>query len=105
MRPEPDRVQFHPSGAGGTGRRYDGHEGLRAWVEELNRDGLKHQARILDVQELDERRVAVSCELLAGGTVVTPSTMIGVVADGALIEVHGHLTDLETLRQVRGLPG
>lgn len=97
-------IEFHPTGAGGTGRSYHGHEGLRAWVEELNRGGLKHQVKILDVQEIDPRRVVVSCELLSDGQVITTSTMIGVIAEGALIEVHGHLTDIATLRQVQGIP-
>jgi SnoaL-like domain len=97
-------IEFHPTGAGGTGRSYHGHEGLRAWVEELNRGGLKHQVRILDVEEIDARRVVVSCELLSDGKVITPSTMIGVIAESALIEVHGHLTDITTLRQVQGIP-
>jgi hypothetical protein len=30
--------------------------------------------------------------------------MIGVISDGALIEVHGHLTDMTSLRQVQGIP-
>ena len=98
------KIEFYPTGAGGTGRSYQGHDGLRAWVEELNRSELKHQVRILDVEEIDARHVVVSCELLAGGAVITPSTMIGVVADGALMEVHGHLTDVSTMRQVRGIP-
>jgi hypothetical protein len=97
-------IEFHPTGAGGTGRSYHGHEGLRAWVEELNRSGSKHQVRIVDVQEIDARRVVVSCELLSDGEVVTPSTMIGVIAEGALVEVHGHLADIATLRQVQGIP-
>jgi hypothetical protein len=73
-------------------------------MEELNRGGLKHQVTILDVKELDERRVVVSCEFLSDGKVITTSTMIGVIAEGALIEVHGHLTDVATLRQVQGIP-
>jgi SnoaL-like domain len=99
------QIKFHPTGAGGTGRSYDGHEGLRTWVEELKRGGLEHHVRILDVQEIDDGRVVVSCELLMGDTVVTRSTMIGIVAQGALVEVHGHLTEVSTLRQVRGIPG
>jgi SnoaL-like domain len=31
------QIEFYPTGAGGTGRSYRGHEGLRAWVKELNR--------------------------------------------------------------------
>ena len=99
------RSSFHPTGAGGTGRSYHGHEGLRASVEELKRGGLEHRVRILDVQEIDDGRVVVSCELLMGDTVVTRSTMIGIIAEGALVEVHGHLTEVSTLRQVRGIPG
>lgn len=99
------QIEFYPTGAGGTGRSYHGHEGLRAWVEELNRSELKHHVRILGVHEIDAGRVAVSCELLADGAVITPSTMIGLIADGALIEVHGHLTDISTLRQTHGIPG
>ena len=71
---------------------------------ELNRSGLKHHVRILAVEEIDARRVVVSCELLAGDAVITRSTMIGVIDKGALIEVHGHLTDIATLRQVHGMP-
>ena len=97
-------IDFHPTGAGGTGRSYHGHEGLRAWVDELSRGGLKHSVRILDVQEIDPTHVAVSCELESDGEVITPSAMIGVIADGALIEVHGHLTDVATLRQIQGIP-
>jgi len=70
----------------------------------LNRGGLKHEVRILDVQEIDPRRVVVSCELLSDGEVITTSTMIGVIAEDALVEVHGHLTDIATLRQVQGIP-
>ena len=60
------QIEFYPTGAGGTGRAYRGHEGLRPWVEELNRSGLEHHVRILGVQEIDARHVVVSCELVAG---------------------------------------
>jgi hypothetical protein len=30
--------------------------------------------------------------------------MIGIIAQDALVEVHGHLTEVSTLRQVRGIP-
>jgi hypothetical protein len=98
------QIKFHPTGAGGTGRSYQGHEGLRAWVEELKRSGLEHHVRIHDVQEIDAGRVVVSCELLVDDAVVTRSTMIGIIAQDALVEVHGHLTEVSTLRQVRGIP-
>jgi SnoaL-like protein len=99
------RIAFHPTGAGGTGRMYHGHDGLRAWVAELNRSELEHQVRVLDVEQIGATGVVVNCELLADGAVVTRSTMVGVIADGMLIEVHGHLTDISTLRLVHGLPG
>ena len=38
------------------------------------------------------------------GAVITPSTMIGVIADSLLIEVRGYLTDIDTVRQVHGIP-
>lgn len=97
------QIEFYPTGAGGTGRSYHGHEGLRAWVEELGSGQPKHHARIRDVEEIDPSLVVVSCEVIAGGVVVTPST-IGVVAEGLLIEVRGYLTDIETVRHVHGIP-
>lgn len=98
------QIKFYPTGAGGTGRSYHGHDGLRAWVAELGSGPAEHQARIRDVEELDPRRVVVSCEVVMGGAAITPSTMIGLVASGLLIEVRGDLTDIETVRQVHGIP-
>ena len=98
------QIEFYPTGAGGTGRSYHGHDGLRAWVDELGSGQPRHEARIRDVEEIDDRRVVVSCEVIMDGAVITPSTMIGVIADSLLIEVRGYLTDIDTVRQVHGIP-
>lgn len=98
-------IEFYPTGAGGTGRSYHAHEGLRAWVDKLGSGQSTHHARIREVEEIDPRRVVVSCEVIMDGVVITPSTMIGVIAEGLLIEVRGYLTDIETVRQVHGIPG
>jgi len=97
-------IEFHPTTLVGKRQRYDGHEGLRRWVAELNASGLGHQVRVREVRPREDGFVLLS-EVLLDGKLVTPSAMVArLSAEHAIAEAHAFLTDAELLAHVGVMP-
>jgi phage terminase large subunit-like protein len=65
-------LEWHPSVLVGGRRTYRGHAGLRQWVSDLARAPVHHQARVRDVEVLEENRFLVLSEVLVDGEPMTP---------------------------------
>lgn len=97
-------IEFHPTALVGERRRYDGHDGLRTWMAELQDSQLEHQARVREVRATDEGFLILS-EVVVGGELVSPSAMLARLNDaGLIVEARAFLTDPETLKQVGWAP-
>lgn len=93
-------IAFHPTSLVGKRQRYDGHEGLRRWVAELEKSGIKHQVRVREVCPREDGFLLLS-EVLLDGTLITPSAMVARLNDQhAIVEARAFLTDAELLSQV-----
>jgi hypothetical protein len=93
-------VEFHPTLLVGARRVYRGHEGLRAWIAELDEGGSTHQVRVREVRILGENRFAVLSEVCLGEEFITHSAMLGRLAPGdesRIIRAEAYLSDEQTL--------
>jgi ketosteroid isomerase-like protein len=98
-------IAFHPTSLVGKRQRYDGHDGLRRWVAELEKSGLKHQVRVREVHPRGDGFLLLS-EVLLDGTLITPSAMIARLSEQhAIVEARAFLTDAELLSQIGVMPG
>lgn len=98
------QIEFHPTSLVGARRRYDGHDGLRRWVVQLDESRIEHQVRVKEVRPLDGGFLVIS-EVLLGGELVSPSAMLAKLNEaGLIVEARAFLTDPETLRQVGWAP-
>jgi hypothetical protein len=68
-------VEFHPTALVGTRRRYDGHEGVRRWLGEVESSQMKHRVRVREARPTEDGFVLLS-EVLLDGKLVSPSAMI-----------------------------
>lgn len=92
--------EWRPSLLVGRRRTYHGHDGLRRWLEDLAGATVHHQARVREVEVLDDERFLVHSEVLVDGVVMTPSSMIAKVGgDGKLTEARAYLSDEPMLRR------
>jgi SnoaL-like domain len=90
-------VEFHPTALVGTRRRYDGHDGVRRWLGEVESSQMQHQVRVREVRPTEDGFVLLS-EVLLDGKLVSPSAMIARLgADGKIVEARAFLTDEELL--------
>lgn len=92
--------EWHPSVLVGGRRTYRGHAGLRQWIGDLARAPVQHQARVREVEILDNDRFLVHSEVLVDGEPVTQSSMLARLReDGKLVEGRAYLTDEPMLRR------
>jgi SnoaL-like domain len=98
-------IEFHPSTLVGHRRRYDGHEGLRRWIEEVGRSAIEHQVRVRQVHPSRDGFIIIS-EVLLDGNVVTPGAMIARLNERhEIAEARIFLSDAELLARVGVVPG
>jgi hypothetical protein len=94
-------IEFHPTSLVGARRRYDGHDGLRRWVKELDTLGIEHQVRVLEVRALEKDGLLVLSEVLLDGKLISPGAMFARLGEnGRIVEARAFLTDEEMLKRV-----
>jgi len=97
-------IEFRPTSLVGERRRYNGHEGLRRWVAELDESRIEHQVRIREVRPTENGFLVLS-EVLLDGEFVSPSAMLARLNEaGLIVKARAFLTDEETLKQVGWAP-
>jgi hypothetical protein len=97
-------IEFHPTSLVGKRQRYDGHDGLRRWVAELETSGIGHQVRAREVRPHEDGFVLL-CEVLLDGSPVTLGAMVARLSDRhAIIEARTLLTDAELLARIGVMP-
>jgi hypothetical protein len=93
-------IAFYPTSVVGTGERYDGHDGLRRWVAELEESGIGHQGRLREVRSLEDGFVLFS-DVMLDGRLVTPAALVVRLSERhSIVEARGLLTDPELLTQI-----
>jgi hypothetical protein len=93
-------IAFFPTAVVGTGDRYDGHDGLRQWVTQLDESGIGHQGRLREVRPTEDGFVLFS-DVMLDGKLITPAALVVVLSKRHLItEARGLLTDSELLTRI-----
>jgi hypothetical protein len=93
-------IVFYSTAVIGTGGRYDGHDGLRRWVADLEESGIGHQGRLREVRPTEEGFVLFS-DVMLDGKLITPAALVVTLNERHLItEARGLLTDSELLTRV-----
>lgn len=97
-------IEFHPSSLVGKRQRYDGHDGLRRWVAELETSEIRHQVRAREVRPHEDGFVLLS-DVLLDGSLVTPGAMVAHLSNRhAIVWARTFLTDAELLARVGVMP-
>jgi hypothetical protein len=97
-------IEFHPTSLVGKRQRYDGHDGLRRWVAELEASSLRHQVRACEVRQHEDGFILLS-EVLLEGKLITPSAMVARLnEEHAIVEARAFLTDAELLARIGVMP-
>jgi hypothetical protein len=97
-------IEFHPTTLVGGRQQYDGHDGVRRWLSEVEASGLEHQARVREVRPREGGFVLLS-EVLLDGRLITPSAMVARLSEEhAIVEAHAFLTDAELLAHIGVMP-
>lgn|GEM_PF-1437899 len=87
-------LDWRPSMLVGGRRTYRGHEGIHQWIADLARAPVQHQARVREVEVLDEQCFLVHSEVLVDGEPMTASSMLARLGeDGKIVEARGYLSD------------
>jgi SnoaL-like domain len=91
--------EWRPSVLVGRHRTYRGHDGLRQWISDLGHAKVQHQARVREVELLEENRFLVHSEVLVDGELMTRSAMVARLGDdGKIVEAQAYLSDEPMLR-------
>lgn len=98
------RIAFYPSTLVGERRRYDGHDGLRRWMEQLTATGAEFQASIREVRALGPDRFVVLSQVWIGEQLGRDSAMIASVGDGLIVEARSYLSDERMLIEMGLIP-
>jgi hypothetical protein len=93
-------IAFFPTAVVGTGERYDGHDGLRRWVADLEESGIGHQGRLREVRPLEDGFVLFS-DVMLDGNLITPAALVVRLSEcHSIVEARGLLTDSELLTRI-----
>jgi ketosteroid isomerase-like protein len=95
-------VEFHPLRlSGGTSDVYTGHDGVRAWFDEINKSGPQHELRIEQLRENGENEVLMAGTVeVAGHSTVAEFYGIYDIKDGLITRAHHYISDRRTMEQL-----
>jgi ketosteroid isomerase-like protein len=89
-------IEIHPLQMGLEGS-YRGRDQLRAWVQEVTANDLRHTVRIEGVRELADDRLALIGTVVVDGRPLSPYALIALVRDGKIAAMRSYLGDEQTL--------
>ncbi len=98
------RIEFLPTILVGQRAVYQGHEGLRRWVEDLRTSRAAHEVHVRKVRVLAPDRFAALTDVLLDGELLSPSALVASLEDGLIIRAKAYLSDERTLIRVGVLP-
>ena len=80
---------------------YEGHEGMRRWLEDVEASGLSHNVRFEGVRTLPDGRIALFGTLVLEENPISPYSMIAEVRDGKVASMRSYLSDEDTLKHLK----
>jgi hypothetical protein len=93
-------IRCYPLQVGLSGH-YEGHDGLRRWIDDLEASTLGHTVRFQGIRTLMDGRIALFGTLLLEDNVISPYSMIAVVHHDKVASMRSYLSDEDTLRHLK----
>jgi ketosteroid isomerase-like protein len=83
---------------------YQGHDGMRRWIDDMIASDIGHQVRFVGIRTLPDGRIALFGELYVEGKLISPYSLIATVRDGKVASMRSYLSDEETMRHLKLIP-
>jgi ketosteroid isomerase-like protein len=80
---------------------YQGHDGLRRWIDDMVASDIGHEVRFVGIRTLPDGRVALFGTLFVEGKEISPYSLIATVHDGLVIGMRSYLSDEETMEHLK----
>jgi ketosteroid isomerase-like protein len=93
-------ISLNPLQVGLSGH-YQGLDGLRRWIDDMEATDLGHQVRFVGIRTLADGRVVLFGELLLGEKVISPYSLIAVLREGKVASMRSYLSDEETMEHLK----
>lgn len=97
-------AELRPTVLSGSRSLYAGHERIGAYIEQLVRDGIDHQARVRELRRMGDDRFALFTDVLVEGEVVSPGAVLIRLDAGRIVQATAYLSDDETLAALDLVP-
>lgn len=94
------QIAYHPTILARGRRVYHGHDGLRAWLADLDQAGVRHTVSVSGLRPSVGGQLLVFGEIMDADEPVCPFAMVIRFSGHRLIEVHAHLSDEAMMRSL-----
>jgi ketosteroid isomerase-like protein len=97
-------VDFRPLRLSGIAGAYHGHDGVRRWLEDLERSHYAHRIDLSAVRVAADGRVLAAGSLCLAGGANAPFTSVHRFENGLIIEAHQYFSDQALLQRLGLFP-
>jgi ketosteroid isomerase-like protein len=80
---------------------YQGHEGVRRWIDDMVASDIGHQVRFVGIRTLDDGRIALFGSVFVEGKEISPYSLIATIRDDKVIGMRSYLSDEETMEHLK----
>jgi len=93
-------IEFIPTPLSRARRVYNGHDGVREWLETASERGNRYEGRVSEVRRVGDQRWAILGEVWLGDQMVAPLAVVIRLRDGLITESRSYLTDTDLLKNL-----
>ena len=97
---QPD-IDSYPLQIATVSGHYQGHDGLRRWIDDMVASDIGHQVEFRGIRTLADGRVALFGVLLVEGKEISPYSLIATLRDGKVAGMRSYLSDEETMEHLK----
>jgi ketosteroid isomerase-like protein len=93
-------IELHPLRLRGLSPVYNGHDGLRAWMETITRESHDHRISADTVKRIGDGRVLAIGTVSIGGHTTSPFSGVYELEDGKLLLMAHYFTPVSVLESI-----
>jgi ketosteroid isomerase-like protein len=94
-------VDCYPLQIATVSGHYQGHDGLRRWLDDMVASDIGHQVEFNRIRTLADGRVALFGCLFVEGKDISPYSLIATLRDGKVAAMRSYLSDEETMEHLK----
>jgi hypothetical protein len=95
------QVDCYPLQIATVSGHYQGHDGLRRWIDDMVASDIGHHVEFVGIRTLPDGRVALFGTVLVEGKEISPYSLIATVRDGKVAAMRSYLSDEETMEHLK----